>query len=165
VQASSYLTVGSPDANGKGANMTGGLTASAVPGNTGTTADEADVNFDVSVTDVRNQSDLSDYTGALGAVVSLRVTDRFNGPAMDEPGTVTDFPLSFSVPCTATSTSTLGATCTLSTSADALTPGTVLESRRTIWQLGDVQLFDGGPDANPSTNPNTLFLRQGVFVP
>jgi hypothetical protein len=145
--------------------MTGTLIASAVPGNTGTTADEADVNFDVSVTDVRNKADLSDYTGALGTVVSLRVTDRLNGPGADEPGTVTDFPLSFAVPCTVTSNSTVGATCTVSTSADAVTPGTVLESRRTIWQLGDVQLFDGGPDANPATNPNTLFLRQGVFVP
>ena len=44
-------------------------------------------------------------------------------------------------------------------------PGTVLESRRAIWQLGQMRVNDGGPDGVVSTTPNTLFLTQGVFVP
>ncbi len=36
---------------------------------------------------------------------------------------------------------------------------------RTIWQIGKVNAFDGGADGVASTNPNTLFLTQGYFVP
>ena len=36
---------------------------------------------------------------------------------------------------------------------------------RSIWQLGQVQVFDGGADGQASTTPNTLFATQGVFVP
>jgi hypothetical protein len=44
-------------------------------------------------------------------------------------------------------------------------PGAVIETQRSIWELGDMQVFDGGPDGIASTSPNTLFARQGVFVP
>ncbi len=44
-------------------------------------------------------------------------------------------------------------------------PGVVKEIRRSNWQLGQVQVFDGGADGVVSTNPNTLFAVQGVFVP
>jgi hypothetical protein len=30
---------------------------------------------------------------------------------------------------------------------------------------GQVQVFDGGADGVVSTSPNTLFAKQGVFVP
>jgi hypothetical protein len=42
----------------------------------------------------------------------------------------------------------------------------VVEGSRAIWQLGAVDVFDGGADGQASsTGDNTLFLRQGVFVP
>jgi hypothetical protein len=41
----------------------------------------------------------------------------------------------------------------------------VKETQRTIWELGQVQVNDGGPDGNATTAPNTPFLRQGIFVP
>ena len=44
-------------------------------------------------------------------------------------------------------------------------PGTVLEGRRSVWELGKIQVFDGGSDGVVSTAPNTLFADQGVFVP
>jgi hypothetical protein len=60
----------------------------------------------------------------------------------------------------------IGSTCSLTTTADALTGGTIIETRRTIWQLGDVQVLDGGPDGDADTaGDNTVFLREGVFVP
>src|SRR6185503_5555560 len=59
---SSYLTLGTPDANGKAANSTGWLQLRAVAGNPSTPADEADVRLIASSTDVRRKSDLADYT-------------------------------------------------------------------------------------------------------
>jgi hypothetical protein len=162
-QESAYLTVGSPDANGAGANMAGSVTFNAIPGNPSTTADEADVRLAVSVADVRRRADLGDYTGQLEARPQLRITDRNNGPG--ETGTVQDIDFPFAIPCAATSDTAVGSTCSLSSTADAVNPGTVLENRRTIWQLGQVRVFDGGSDGVASTAGNTLFAVQGLFVP
>ena len=60
----------------------------------------------------------------------------------------------------------MGSTCSVNTTADAvLGAGVIKETQRSIWQLGQVQVFDGGADGVVSTNPNTLFAAQGVFVP
>jgi hypothetical protein len=143
--------------------MAGALTVTALPGNSATTADEADVRFVASITDVRRKSDLADYTGQLQANPSLRITDRFNGPG--ETGTMQDVNFALTVPCVATASATVGGTCSVTTTADALAAGTVKESRRAIWQLGQVRVYDGGPDGLASTQDNTLFAVQGVFIP
>ncbi len=39
------------------------------------------------------------------------------------------------------------------------------ESSRTIWQLAQVEVNDGGADDQAATSPNTAFVRQGIFVP
>ena len=135
----------------------------ALSGNPATTADEADVRFTASITDVRRKSDLSDYTGELQANPSLRITDRYNGPG--ETGTVQDLNFPVTVPCTATASASIGGTCAVTTTADAIAAGTVLEARRSIWQLGQVRVFDGGADGVASTQDNTLFAVQGVFTP
>lgn len=163
VQTSNQLTVGSPDANGAAANSIASAKFDVLAGNPATPADEADVKVTVNATDVRKKSDLSDYTGQLKATTNLRIIDRDNGPS--ETGTVQDTPLSFTVPCTATGSTTVGSTCALSTTADAVTPNTVKEGRRAIWQMGKVDVFDGGADGLANTDPNTLFLTQGYFVP
>ena len=95
----------------------------------------------------------------------MRITDKLNGPSTTEPatGSDTDFPVT--VPCTATGSTTIGSTCSIATSFDAVTPGAVAEGKRAVWQLGQVQVNDGGPDGLVSTTPNTLFAKQGVFVP
>jgi hypothetical protein len=162
-QQSGYLTVGTPDANGAAANMAGSLSAAALAGNASTTADEADVRLVASLTDVRRKSDLADYAGELQARSALRITDRFNGPS--ESGTVQDIDFAFTVPCVTTGATTVGSTCSVTTTADALAAGTVKENRRSIWQLGQVRVYDGGPDGVASTQDNTLFAVQGVFAP
>jgi hypothetical protein len=162
VQASSFLTVGSPDANGAPANATAFALFSAIAGATGP-PDDADVKVKISATDVRKSSDLTDYTGQLKAQTSLRIIDRDNGP--DETGVTVDSPISFTVPCTATASTTVGSNCLLDTTADALVPNTVKEGARAIWQMGKVDVYDGGADGLASTNPNTLYLTQGTFVP
>jgi hypothetical protein len=171
VQASNFLTVGTPDNNGQAANATGSVQYTVLVGDSTTLANEADVRIATSITDVRNKSGLTDYAGQLQEVASLRVTDRFNSadlatqPANDT-GTGNDTPFPVTIPCTTTPSNTaVGSTCALTTTANALAPNFVIESKRTIWQMGPVQVFDGGSDGNASTAGNTLFLDQGVFVP
>ena len=168
VQRSDHLTVGTPDANGNPAGSVGSMRLGVAPGDSSTPADEADVTVDFTLGDVRRTSDESDYTGQLQAVTTVRITDRDNDPAAgggNDPATVSDFPFPATVPCAATASTTTGATCTLSTSFDALVPGAIKELDRSIWQLEALQVFDGGSDGLASTSPNTLFARQGVFVP
>jgi acyl-homoserine lactone acylase PvdQ len=168
-QRSDHLTVGTPDANGNAAQSVGLMKLTVFPGNPLTlTTDEADVNVTFSLTDVRRSSDETDYTGQLQAVTTVRITDRDNdesaGPG-DDPATVSDFPFPATVPCAATPSTTVGATCELNTTFDALMPGAIKELDRSIWQLDAVQVFDGGSDGLVSTSPNTLFAKQGVFIP
>jgi hypothetical protein len=130
--------------------------------------DEADVRVDFSLTDVRRRADLADYTGQLQADVTVRITDNDNesepGGGSD-PATVSDLSFPVIVPCATTADPAVGGTCGLNTTFDAVLPGAIKEGNRSIWQLGQVQVFDGGADGQPATSPNTLFARQGVFVP
>jgi hypothetical protein len=164
-QASSFLTVGSPDANGKGASSSGFVQYIAVPGNSSTPADEADVKINLSLTDVRKKSDLTDYTGQLQLLQTMRLTDRLNGSAPVDPATVTDFGFPTTVPCTATADLNVGSTCSVSTTADAVLPGTILEIKRTVIELAQVKVYDGGSDGLAGTAGNTLFAVQGIFAP
>jgi len=166
VQASDHLTVGTPDANGQPANSIGSARLAAVAGDPGTTADEADVGLNLSISDVRNKGSLDDYQGTLLAKVTRRITDRYNGSSLAEPGTVADVPLEVAVPCSQTADSTIGGNCSVTTRLDALLPGSVREGDRAIWELGKVEVYDGGPDGNADTAAgNTLFATQGIFVP
>jgi hypothetical protein len=173
-QTSSQITVGTPDANGAGANSVGSVRMAVINGNPATTADEANVSYTVSITDVRckpgagacgaaNAADGADYTGQVQAKTGVRITDRYNGPS--EVGTGQDTSFGVTVPCAGTASTSVGSTCSINTTADAVLPGVVKEIRRSIWQLGQVQVFDGGADGVVSTTPNTLFAVQGIFVP
>jgi hypothetical protein len=170
-QTSGQLTVGSPDAYaGTAANFRGSVKVDSLVGNPATVADEADARFTVSMTDVRKKTDRSDYTGQVQVSMGLRVTDEYNSAEpgtqpFNDSGTGTDTTYAFTVPCVATGATTIGGTCSLVTTADALAGGTVAEGKRAIWSLGQVKVFDGGADGVVSTTPNTLFAVQGVFVP
>jgi hypothetical protein len=164
-QVGDELTVGTPDANGKPAKSIGSLRMDVATGDPSTTADEADVAFRFSVTDVRKRSDLSDYTGELDAEPLLRITDRANG-AGSAAGTTADFTWQIIVPCSATADDTVGSTCAITTTADTLIPGAIVEGDRAVWELGQVEIYDGGADGEAiTTGDNAQFLRQGIFVP
>jgi predicted acyl esterase len=167
VQTSHYLTLGTPDVNGNPPASRGSLQLKVLgespidPDN----GDQADVQITGSITDVRNQSDLTDYTGELRAVLGLRITDRYNGVALATPGTADDTPLAFNFACSATGTS-VGGTCNVATTADAVTADVVREGKRAVWGLGQVQVYDGGADGDAdTTGDNTLFEVQGLFAP
>jgi hypothetical protein len=182
-QASSHLTVGTPDANGAGAAMLGSLRIDAIPGNSSTPSNETDAKVKFSVTDVRcypgdvrsactteNAAGGRDYGGGVRVETSLRLTDRYNlpAPAGDLPGTTVDAPIDLNVGCQQTaSDATLGSTCSYVTSIGALIGAT--EGRRAVYQLGQVVVLDGGATgAVGSSEPSSgmsPFLRQGLFIP
>jgi hypothetical protein len=164
-QESGHLTVGTPDANGRAANSVGWARFAVQAGEPSTPADEADVGLSFEFTDVRNKADLLDYSGELEATAVMRITDR-GGGAGSGAATVEDFTYAFTVPCAPTGNTAVGSTCATTTTVDSLVPGTIDEGERAIWQIGQVEAFDGGADGLASTpGGNTPFARQGIFVP
>jgi len=155
-QVSNFLTVGTPDSNGQAANSVGAVTLKVLA---------SDVSIVTSLTDVRKKSDLTDYAGQLQAKLPLRITDKFNGPATNEPATG-DTSFAVTIPCATNTDASIGSACSINTSANAVTPGAVVSGVRAIWEVAGVQVFDGGSDGVASTTgDNTLFADQAVFVP
>ena len=167
-QSSGSLTVGTSDANGQVANSMGSIRLDVMPGNLGTPVDEADVGASLSITDVRRKSDLLDYTGNVQGAFNLRITDRWNNVSTGggtTPATVVDIPFPVGANCAVTASPSIGSTCSVATTIDAIVPGAVKEGQRAVWEIGQLTVSDGGPDGNTGTAPNTVFARQGVFVP
>ena len=147
VPRSTQLTVGTVDANGESPNSIGSFRMRTVVGNPLTTDDEADVRLSVNITDVRRQSDLTDYDGELEARTTFRLTDRLNGSGLSEATTLRDRTFEFVVPCAPTAATETGSVCSVSTTADSITPGIIDEGARAVWQLGQATLTDGGRTA------------------
>jgi hypothetical protein len=127
--------------------------------------DQADVQIKLELRDIRNNtSPYTDYAGEVQGVIGLRITDSFNGPNLTGPATAADLSVPFTVACTPTGGS-FGSDCNVSTTLDTLTANTVRENKRAVWQLAQMQVFDGGPDGDADTGPNTLFMTQGTFAP
>ncbi len=169
------LTTGTPDANGAEVGMVGSASFNVMPG---------DVAVSVRVSDVRCRAanpacpggPLSDYTGRLLLLpLTTRITDRSNTPPGPQgaPGTG-DTQIAIPVDCGATASTAVGSTCAVTTTLDTLIPGTVVAGRRAIWEFGQLNVRDAGPNGTgygagcPPTcgdGDETLFLREGVFVP
>src|SRR4029079_4247770 len=105
--------------------------------------------------------------------VTPRSTDNANAAAQPEPGTVQDLPFRFAVQCVTNTDATRGSDCNLATTADALIPAAVTETKRSIWERGDVIVRDAGPNGTglascPPTcgdGDETVYMRLGIFVP
>ncbi len=84
-----------------------------------------DVQIAAHLNDVAN-TDLSDYTGSLRATMPVRITDKLNTPHPGGPGAATTQPFlyGFTIPCAADPGPTTGSDCALTTSMNALAPGT-----------------------------------------
>jgi hypothetical protein len=160
-----YMTMGAKAA---------GFVRLAVQAGTPDPGNQADVKIRAHVTDARRVFDLADGLGSLELQVPLTLTDRFNGAFDMEPATVQEFTLKALIPCAETADPTIGSTCSVTTTANALIPqappfpsaGFVSEGNRAVWQLGQISVWDGGEDGyieNPEDN--TPFAVQGVFVP
>ena len=139
VQSSTSLTIGSPDANGAGANSVGFIKLAVKVGAPGPPED-SDVNITASATDIRckagvaacgsaNAADGADYTGELQGTAQIRISDHFNAVAPGggtDPATVIDIP--FPVVTTVRGdwrSRRVGSTCAITTTANAVVPGAV----------------------------------------
>jgi hypothetical protein len=171
VMESPSVTVGTPEVNSADANASGRVRLKIQAG---------DVLLDGSISDVRcvgatvacgmaNAFDGPDYTGELQANVILRMTDRLNsasGGSGREGATVVDIPLAIPLACANTVGTAEGGSCAITAaSVNALIPGAVKDGQRAVWELGQAYVTDGGPDGETGTVPNTIFMRQGLFVP
>jgi len=178
VQTSQSLTIGSPDANGAAANSASVIKIKVIVGVPGP-PDDSDVSIVANGTDVRckagvatcgsaNAADGADYTGEVQGDAQIRITDHFNAVAPGggtDPATVVDIPFPVTTSCTATANTAIGSTCAVTTSANAVVPGAVKDGKRAVVEIGQLQIFDGGPDGQAATTPNTLFAVQGIFIP
>jgi hypothetical protein len=173
LQTSPNISVGTPDVNGAAANSTGYVRLSVWTPSAGS-PDEADFTIEVNLSDIRcgsgttacgsaNDRAGADYIGELQLEHVVRLTDR---SALSDALTTQDFPFQVRVGCSATSSTATGAVCSVHTSANAIVPGSLHENRRTIWQMRQVRVLDGGADGDADTvGDNRLFARQGIFVP
>jgi hypothetical protein len=172
VQASNFLTVGSPDANGAGANSVAFvlLRVDAVP--------PEDVLITSSGTDIRclpatsptvcnsaNATDGPDYSGQLQGNATIRISDHYNGPSLNEAATVVDIPFPVNGNCVNTAATNVGGTCSVNTTANAVVPGSVKDNQRGIVEISQIFINDGGADGQNATADNTLFSVQGIFIP
>jgi hypothetical protein len=68
--------------------------------------------------------------------------------------------------CANTADNTIGALCQISTTTTALgIPGTSLEGRRVVIELGQFRVSDGGPDGQVGTPDNMPFATAGLWIP
>jgi hypothetical protein len=178
VQTSNFLTIGEPTVNGAAANAVGFLKITVKVGVPGPPED-SDVLLVANATDVRcragvatcgsaNAADGPDYTGQVQGTAQIRISDHWNAVAPGggaDPATVTDIPFPVNGNCVATASTSIGGTCSNNTSANAVVPGAVLDGKRAIVEIGQIQFNDGGAGGVAGAADATLFGDQGIFIP
>ena len=170
VMESDHITVGTGDSNGLPAKFRGNLDIHAIPGTPQTSQNDADVRVVLTLFELFNRETLDSYTGEVQARFNVQITDRENSPHPGGPGPGTTVEIPFEMTAQtcvpgAPGSPPEGTSCLLVSELSAILPGAVKEGGRAIWQVDDVEVWDGGPDGDAETKPNTLFARQGVFVP
>jgi hypothetical protein len=172
VQTSNFLTIGSPDANGAGANSVGFVllkVKSTSPEDVLITSSGSDVRCKAAtaaaVCSSANAADGPDYSGQLQGNAVIRISDHYNGPGLNEAATVQDIPFPVNATCANTASTTEGGLCTANTSANATVPGSVKDLQRGVVEIQQIQVSDGGADGQVATLDNTVFSVQGIFIP
>ena len=170
VPSSSFVTIGS--------QSVGSLRIEVVVGAPGP-PDDSDVIIKPSISDVRckgattscgsaNATGGPDYTGELQGNAMVRVTDHWNAASAGggtDPATVVDIPFPMSMSCTSTADTSIGSLCK-EPSATCLGCFPSYEGKRTLAEVTQIKVYDGGADGIVSTaDGNTLFAVQGLFVP
>ena len=178
--SSTSITPGTPDSGvGGPVNFSGFVKAKVFVGVPGP-PDDSNVSLQVSMSDIRcragttscgaaNAAGGNDYTGQVQAKLPLRITDRWNtttsggGP---DAATMVDNSLDITIGCVASASTGEGSSCSVTTTATALSPGLVRDGKRAVWAVNQVSVADGGTDGLVSTaSGNKTFARAGVFVP
>jgi hypothetical protein len=178
VQSSSFLTVGTPDANGAAANSSGSIRLDVHVGVPGPPND-SEVLISASVSDVRCRAGTTacgsanavggpDYTGELDGNASLRMTDHFNAVEPgggSDPATVVEIPFPIVLQCVSTADTSTGSVCNSNTYCPLPQGCGPRDGDRTVVEIGQFRVFDGGPDGWVGSEDNTLFMSQGLFIP
>jgi hypothetical protein len=101
----------------------------------------------------------------------LQITDAGNRPASDPSApfvkNATVVPLSFPIGlvCAPSPDPSVGSSCSVQTTVNTVAPGAVVAGKRAIWELGQLQILDQGPNGVPGDSDDRPFEVQGVFVP
>ena len=95
----------------------------------------------------------------------VRITDRANGTSGSEPATVVNIGFPIPLDCIPTTDPSMGSSCGVNTTANALVPGVVQAGDQAVWQLGEIELEDSGPDGVRGNADDELFGVQGIFLP
>ena len=75
-------------------------------------------------------------------------------------------PWSPAITCAGTASTSTGSTCAVYTSYNAIHPGLIKDGKRLNEEIYDLHVYDGGADGDANTTgDNTVFLRQGIFIP
>jgi hypothetical protein len=156
----------------------GNASYTVLPGNLSTVADEADVTFSISLSDVRlNNATGVDYdpnpSGADGTLLAkTRFTDYYNtsagqlcAPTTSCPATTTDSDFPIPMTCVATADPSVGANCTGSESADAAIPGVINEYKATVMEMFRTRVNDAGANGIRNDADDRLFAQQGLYIP
>ena len=174
-QTSPYVTVGTPDANGAAANSVGSVAIRSTPNQC---CPPQDATITGSISDVRckpgatpcgsaNATGGPDYTGELQMMSMIRISDHYNATAPGggtDPATVIDIPSPANMSCASTTSTAIGATCSITSSAVAVgSPSSTVN--RAVVEFTQIEVFDGGADGAVASNPNTRFAIQGIFIP
>ena len=179
VPASNFVTVGTPDANGAPAKSQGFFKV-AVRTNPGP-PETSQIVIASRITDVRckagsacgnaNTAGGADYTGEVEAKATIRITDHYNATSAgggSDPATLVDIPFPVTFPCAGTSDPSVGSTCDVAFAPQPL-PGipnqTWFNGKRVVVEMTQWEVSDGGSDGTVATTPNTVFMRQGIFIP
>jgi hypothetical protein len=168
---------GTPDVNTAVAKQIGRVRFDALPGPPGP-PESSDVYTALNISDVRcvggnagpcpsaNANGGPDYPGEFQYSFSVRLSDNDNSDnGTSHPVTVSDFPFSVVGQCQPSADLSIGATCEVATTFNAVLPGAVKETQRTIWEIGAVTVIDGGADQKIQTADNFPFAVQGIFIP
>jgi hypothetical protein len=173
VRSSASITVGTADSNGAAAHSIGHIDFKVLavpPEDVHTTLSFSDVrctpSVSPSVCTLSNAQDGPDYSGDIQALFVSRITDHFNGPNLTDAATVVDIPFPVNTTCQNTSSTAVGGLCSVSTSFNTILPGVIKDDQRQNWEIGQVQIQDGGNDgATQTSGDNNLFAVEGTFVP
>ena len=181
VQSSPWLTVGSPPNNGLPAQFIGQASYYACPVMPTCAGQSGNIQIIFDATGVRCRPALSAanpalcepgtltgaYNGEVQLVSQIRITDDNNDTTPTptcgtsvacKTATMLDIPFPAYAQC-------LDGHCNLSTTANAVVPGSIPFGAKMNIQMAQTQILDGGSDGLTGTPGNSLFATEGVFVP
>jgi glucose/arabinose dehydrogenase len=151
-----------------GPGGSGAAMLTAVPGDPATSANEADLALSLRLSDVRSAAG-GDYQAAasgpdVALAAGLRLSDDVNGPLRALEATVRDLELPLRAECAPSADTSMGSTCSATSTMNAIAPGAMIEERDSVIQVFKVYVEDAGVDGSLGSADDRPFAQQGFFV-